>query len=462
MQKFKETTGKVYQGKRRLPILYHFFCWCSGARLYLLKQCPTEYNKYYGIGVIVFLTGVMASLSGGYAIFTVFRNLQVSLAFGALWGFLIFSIDWYIVASLRKHQNKSKEFATALPRFVLALLIAFVVSMPLKMKLFEREINQQIVFDQQQSAIGFQNLVNEEFGEIKKLEDENKMLRQEIKSKEEQRNRLFTMIIDEAEGMSPTRTPGKGHVYREKKIEYDKIDQELKQLREQNNGIIQQNLIALEQLREKRNSTIENAQVTTAESDGFLARLKAMSNLTSSNESIRWASWFIILLFITIESSPIIVKLLSGRGPYDDMLEAEEYIKQVKIKRDVVQTELTEDHHIDLHSLLEKERNESLYAVEKQHIKSEAEALSEINNLKITKWKEKELAKLTTAGSHNHEDEDNKNSNDTESPKNSNIDLSNEETLNSDENLIKNDIEPEQEFSGTYSINGNSHEEKES
>jgi hypothetical protein len=122
-----------------------------------------------------------------------------------------------------------------------------------------------------------------------------------------------------------------------------------------------------------------------------------MNSLTSSSSSIQWASWFIILLFITIESAPIIVKLLSGRGPYDDLLEAEEYIKQVEIRRDVVQVELTEDHHIDLHRLLEKERNDKLYEVEKDHIRNEAEVLSEINKLKIIKWKEEEIQKLTTA-----------------------------------------------------------------
>lgn len=208
----------------RLSFLYIFFCWCSGARLYILNQCPSDYNKYYGIGVIVFLTGIMASLSGGYAIFTVFRNVIISIGFGLLWGFIIFSIDWYIVASLRKHQNKLKELSMAFPRFVLAILIALVVSMPLKMKLFEREIEQQILFDQQQSIIDYQQLVSEEFNEIQKLENENSRLREEITKKEEQRSQLFSMIVEEAEGLSPTRAIGKGPVYREKKNEYDKID----------------------------------------------------------------------------------------------------------------------------------------------------------------------------------------------------------------------------------------------
>jgi hypothetical protein len=341
----------------------------------------------------------MASLSGGYAIFTVFRNVFISALFGIFWGFLIFSIDWYIVASLRKQHNKLKEFSTAIPRFVLAILIAFVVSMPLKMKLFEREIEQQILFEQQNSILEYQTLVSTEFSDIDRIEQENETLRNEIVQKEHQRNALFAMIIAEAEGLSPTRIQGKGPVYREKKNEYDKVDAELTQLRLLNTKLINDNILQLQTLRDRRDNVLQYAQKTNRESDGFLARLKAMNALSAGNKSILLASWFIILLFITIESAPIIVKLLSARGPYDDLLEAEEYKKQIEIKRDVINTELKEDHQINLHQLLEKERNDILYQVEKEHINAESEALKEINLLKIEKWKKEELEKLNSESS---------------------------------------------------------------
>ncbi|MDD2549216.1 MAG: DUF4407 domain-containing protein [Bacteroidales bacterium] len=389
-QKVEKKTPKA----PKLSTLYRFFCWCSGARLYILKQCPSEFNKYYGVGVVVFLTGIMASLSGGYAMHTVFRKMEISIAFGLLWGFIIFSIDWYIIASLRKKQSKIKEFGMILPRLILAILIAFVVSTPLKMKLFEREIDQQMLFDQQQSSIQYAEKVNLEFAEINRLEQENAMLMSQIQQKEEQRNRLFNLFVAEAEGRSATRTPGKGSVYREKKMEYDKVDAELITLRETNTSIIKGNNETLQTLRKHREESLSNAQVINRNADGFLARLQAMNSLTSSSKSIKYASLFIILLFITIESSPIIVKILAGRGPYDDLIEAEEYIKQVEIRRNVVQAELTEDYHIDLHRLLEKERNDSLYEVEKEHIKDEAQVISQINKLKISKWKAEEVAKI--------------------------------------------------------------------
>jgi len=80
----------------KLDWFYSFFCWCSGARLYLLRSCPTDYNKYFGIGIIVFLTGIMASITWFYALFMIFNSLSLSIIFGIFWGILIFFLDWFI------------------------------------------------------------------------------------------------------------------------------------------------------------------------------------------------------------------------------------------------------------------------------------------------------------------------------------------------------------------------------
>ena len=38
-----------------------------------------------------------------------------------------------------------------------------------------------------------------------------------------------------------------------------------------------------------------------------------------------WAHWFIVLLFIAVETAPVFVKLISGQGPYDHLLKTEEH-----------------------------------------------------------------------------------------------------------------------------------------
>jgi hypothetical protein len=157
----------------KLTGIYRFFCWCSGARLYLLKKCPTDYNVFFGIGMIVFLTGVMASMSGSYAFYTVFNNPYLALAFGIFWGVLIFFFDWYLVASLRKENRIFKEVLTASPRIILALFLAVVISRPLELKLFESEINGQIEKMNQQKINDYQSIVGTGFTEIERLQNEN-------------------------------------------------------------------------------------------------------------------------------------------------------------------------------------------------------------------------------------------------------------------------------------------------
>ncbi|MEN9370605.1 MAG: hypothetical protein RI952_1470 [Bacteroidota bacterium] len=75
------------------------------------------------------------------------------------------------------------------------------------------------------------------------------------------------------------------------------------------------------------------------------ARLEALGNIskfsfdTNSNtflgNSIWWASFVITLLFIALETAPIVVKLLTKRGPYDERLDAIEYHVYIEESRKI-------------------------------------------------------------------------------------------------------------------------------
>ena len=70
-----------------------FLLICSGANLHILRKTPSEWNKFSGIGGIVLFTAIFATLSAGYAIFTVFDDLWISVGFAILWGLMIFNLD---------------------------------------------------------------------------------------------------------------------------------------------------------------------------------------------------------------------------------------------------------------------------------------------------------------------------------------------------------------------------------
>ncbi len=384
--------------------LYQFFCWCSGARLYMLKKSPTEYNKYFGIGAIVFFTGILASLTGGYAMYTVFKNYFAAALLGGFWGVLIFFLDWYIVSSLRKENQLGKELLSALPRLILSVLLAIVITKPLELRLFKNEINKEIEVLKRDSEINYQDMVFEEFDEISKLENENKLLREEIAQKQQERKQLFELLIAEAEGRSPTNIVGKGSVYREKKQEYDKVSTELETLRNQSQKIIQDNNGRISMLKESRDEKIASGFEATNKYDGFLAQIEALGSLSARNKNIYHANLFLVILFILLESSPVLVKLMSKRGPYDVLLELEEIQMTNENEHEILDMNTSLDEARLSKKMKKKIKKEARQKVMYHYYEHLIEAGKEINMTKINRWKEKETTKIN-----NNFDEESKN-----------------------------------------------------
>lgn len=381
------------QNTKKLNPVYRFFCWCSGARLYILDKCPTDYNKFFGIGIVIFFTGIVAALSGGYAIYTVFNHLIVSIIFGVFWGMLIFFLDWYLVSSLKKQNKFHKELLMSFPRLVLAVLIAVVISKPLELKLFEKEINKVIENSKRENAVNYKDLVQQEFDEIEELQEANMVMNQQLLKKEEERDRLFNMTIEEAEGRSVTGKPGKGPVYEEKKAALNKTEDELQALKDRLLPMIRENNQRIATLKQKKDARLLKGENVNEKSDGFLARIMAFNKLTGTNRNIAVVGWFILLLFITIESAPILVKLISDRGPYDEMLEAEEYNKKFEVDRIVAKIQ---DEAQTLRFESEKQKMHFNAALEntREVMNNILLAKKEVEDKKVDKWKENQLKNI--------------------------------------------------------------------
>ena len=121
-----------------------FLWWCAGANKKVLRQCPTEYAKYAGMGGTIFSTACMAALSGGYAISYVFDNTLVAVLFGLFWGFvIIFNLDRLIVNTMYSDGKVTisfKEFFSGLPRIIMAVFLGIVISTPLELKIYQKSM----------------------------------------------------------------------------------------------------------------------------------------------------------------------------------------------------------------------------------------------------------------------------------------------------------------------------------
>ncbi|MET2985963.1 DUF4407 domain-containing protein [Aureibaculum conchae] len=301
-------------------MLKNFFWMCSGADPDLLNESPkSEQIKYAGIGGTVFFTAVMAFIAGSYALYTVFDNVYIAIAFGLVWGLLIFNLDRFIVSTIKKRDNFWQELLQASPRIILAIIIAVVISKPLEMKIFEKEINQVLLEQKNELTLQNQNQIAEQYTpEISRIQSEINSLKGEVDNKEKEVNDLYDTYITEAEGTSGTMKLGKGPVYKEKREKHDALLQELQQTKENNAVIISEKEATIAQLRNKKDLQVSTSQPIIDGFDGLMARINALGELA-------WfPSFFIFLLFVAIETAPVLAKVMAPKGAYDLKYEEQE------------------------------------------------------------------------------------------------------------------------------------------
>ncbi|EDP71267.1 hypothetical protein FBALC1_02247 [Flavobacteriales bacterium ALC-1] len=301
-------------------MLKQFFILCSGADTDILDECSIgEQNKYAGIGATVFFTALMATIAASYALYTVFDNLYSSIFFGLIWGLLIFNLDRYIVSTIKKRDNVLDEILQATPRIFLAIIIAVVISKPLELKIFEKEINQVLLEQKNDLTLANQNQIAEQFNpKIAELESQILGLQSQIDTKETEVNALYDTYISEAEGTAGTKLLGKGPVYKEKREKHDAGLAELQQLKTDNKVKIETLETQIATLQGDYAANVTKSQPVIDNFDGLMARVNALGKLP-------WLpSFFIFLLFLAIETSPIIAKLLSPKGEFDYRLQDQE------------------------------------------------------------------------------------------------------------------------------------------
>nr|WP_299174915.1 DUF4407 domain-containing protein [uncultured Allomuricauda sp.] len=317
-------------------MLQRFFIFCSGADTQILETCSNgERNKYAGIGATVFFTAVMAFIASGYALYTVFDNIYTSIFFGLIWGMLIFNLDRYIVSTIKKRDNFKNELLQAAPRIILALIIAVVISKPLEMKIFEKEINQVLL--EEKNAMTLANkeqLALQYTPKIESLNQDISNLKNEIAAKETETNALYDTYISEAEGTAGTGLLGKGPVYKEKREKHDAYLAELQQLKEANSAKIAGIETQIAALNTEYAEVVAGSQPIIDGFDGLMARINALGKLP-------WfPSFFIFLLFLAIETAPIIAKLLAPKGEYDYKFEEQESVVATWVTQKVAQRKL--------------------------------------------------------------------------------------------------------------------------
>ncbi|MCA6069246.1 DUF4407 domain-containing protein [Chryseobacterium sp. RG1] len=347
----KKTQSIINQTDYKINWFQKFLMVCSGGNIHILRKTPSEWNKFAGIGGIVLFTAVFATLSAGYAMFTVFDNIWTAIGFGILWGLMIFNLDRYIVSSIKKTGTWWNQILMAIPRLVLATFLGIIISKPLELKIFEKEVNKQLNTIIQRNKKQLQGEMN---GRILQqsgpFETEKKQISEKIVQYQKSYDSASVELEKEILGTKTGLTSGKVGFGSNAKRK-----QELKEQRKQDLENYQKQVAPRLEYLDKEISKVytnletERKSTETFEDkfNGFAARLQALDELGKNSAIIGLAASFIMGLFICLEISPVLVKLISHIGPYDHLLEKTENDFRLYAKEKIEKGNAATDFRID-------------------------------------------------------------------------------------------------------------------
>lgn len=339
------------------------------------------FSSYIAMRLVFNVPDDASFLSGGGNV--------AAIAFATFWAMMIFFLDRFITNTMYSDGKVSisrEEFFGGLPRILIAIFLGIVISAPLELKIFHDSIYLNMENQIERELQNEKKQIVENSNQIEKqLLKRYETLRKDFDSQRDDAYKNKQIILDNKPDVvmqegSGTNTSGSYHYKRESRESRnarEKYDRENADAINYNNSIIRFTTDSINYYSAKiRNVKIETAEEINRriqEKEEFykanrdfglkrqLATLHMIAmeeyepwwgNDTNKNGSLEYGeeniwdtllhSWWyfllftpiglIMLLFILIDISPVLYKMMLADGVYDNYLHQEKLLKQDKIR----------------------------------------------------------------------------------------------------------------------------------
>ena len=350
----------------------------SGTSKQVLAQCPTEKPKFIGLGTAILVTAGMAAVSMAFALYNALKApLWAAVIFALLWGVAILCLDRLFVVSMHRQRNWLYYLVLAAPRFIMAVLLGFVISTPFVLQIFQPEISREIQnIHNTERAAYFNNLphsalehtIQQDQATVTNLTNQaatggtainpatdptiegwSSQLTKDQANEQTWFANLQCQLYGTALPGGRKCIQGNGPLAKDDQAQYDywkglvstlqgEIQQRTTLLRQQ--SVAKQNAAEVEarsQLKIAQQALQSEQQLLAQQTKnvisgisndkGLLTQLAALNEATSGSSTLEWARILLFLVFLFIDSTPVFIKLLLNLAPestYDTLLAAEE------------------------------------------------------------------------------------------------------------------------------------------
>jgi hypothetical protein len=316
----------------------------AGGDAYILSQATySDQVKYFCLGGIVVATAIMAGLSGGYAFYTIFKpsygdvldgyvlahgsangfveptyieTAAIALLFGIVWGLIIYNIDRFIVTSTGKGDGTEAitwgELKGSLPRIIMGCIIAISISKPLEIRILKGEIDTRLQIKQEQ--LKDEQTTNIENKYSNRILEKNEKIAEYQKSIDKAEVAYANAIAEfnaELAEKPGGASSGYGPDAKRKEAVMNTMNDRLISVSKSMAPLITDLNNDISQYVNEKNKEIANIDKSVSGLDGLAERI------TLAEEHYPAVSWFLTLLFLAIELTPIFFKLMLIKSPYD-------------------------------------------------------------------------------------------------------------------------------------------------
>tara|TARA_B110000967_G_C18885107_1_gene563521 strand:+ start:1381 stop:2697 length:1317 start_codon:yes stop_codon:yes gene_type:complete len=325
-----------------------FLYWSAGAPTTAIETCPqAERQKYLKLGLTILIPTIFAFCSGLYACSTVIIKsnepsiiqIIIVIALASIWAFAIYSIDIYLIITYKKlkEKNKTRAFFQVFIRLIISMILGVIISHPLVIKVLEDPIKIKL-FEIKNAQL--------ESLEVKKNEEIELKVNAELAVFNANQTKLDSIkaslsneFIKEMQGNgSKTRTgkPNRGFGEIATAIEDLKNNAETERINylttaSKRKHYLQDTL----QLRIEKKWDSLIVELKNKPFNDIYAKTKALAEIKKEEKSKNESTtnifyWAILIAFIILDTSAILLKLLTNVGPLDYMVEQEEIKYQSK------------------------------------------------------------------------------------------------------------------------------------
>ncbi|MBF6175690.1 DUF4407 domain-containing protein [Nocardia blacklockiae] len=330
----------------------------------ILDWVPLDRPRYTLLGTIIVNTGVLAGISLILALAGLVRGWWILLLipFGACWGWLIMTLDRWLIASTHGIPQRSK-LAIFAPRLAISFLLGFAIAEPLVLWIFQVPIRNEVAEHRKAEIDAYESLLktcNPVTGSAPAgpdcaanqviIPDSPTAIEHELsgtnaqildrKAKADSARARFDELNDRAQkecagtsGPGLTGEKGVGDQCRRDRADADdfretsRLDQQESDLIALQNAVgpIEQRLSAARSTAGTEIATAVTTKVQQKRDNlrdrGILDDIAALGRLTEQSWAVFIGSWVVRLLLVALDCMPVLSKMISGTTSYDTMVD---------------------------------------------------------------------------------------------------------------------------------------------